>query len=195
MKYYKYLNLDWVPSANKIKEYIYKNPHLLWNTGSSWRDIYNDPALWIGKENNKPQSLITHQELLNHVPELLDMIAPLNINIRFIGLYVNHKKEGLIHIDEDTYSKCRINIPVLNCENTETKFYTTDIEPITIHQSNGVSLKKINQQNCIYVDSYYLTQAVIFRNTEPHQVVVNHDNMPRISCSIGFFEDIEYLLF
>ena len=176
MKYYKYLDLDWIPSANKIKEYIDKNPQLILNTGSAWKDIDT-------------------QKLISNVPELLDMIAPLNINIRFIGLYISYASTGVIHIDEDSYSKCRINIPIMNCEDTETKFYTTDAESITVYQPNGVPLKRLNQKKCIYVDSYYLTQPVIFRNTEPHQVVVNHSKKPRVSCTIGFIEDIEYLIF
>lgn len=177
MKYYKYLDLDWQPAAIKLKEYILTvNRAILANPKStSW----------------KPTDL---GEVLAYAPELIDMVKPLNITIRYLAFFVSDYKQGTLHIDADLYSKCRINIPILNCENTETRFFETTADPIKTLQPNGVPLYNLDPSKCKQVDQLYLTQAVVFRNNAPHQVVSSNPNLPRISCTMGFNEDIEYLL-
>ena len=177
MKYYKYLDLDWQPASEKLKEYIFKvNTAILSNPRStSW----------------KPTNL---NEVLAYAPEVIEMVKPLNITIRYLAFFVSDYQQGTLHIDADNYSKCRINIPILNCENTETRFFETTAEPIKTLQPNGIPLYNLDPAKCIQVDHLCLTQAVVFRNNKPHQVVSNNSNLPRISCTIGFNEDIEYLL-
>ena len=46
---------------------------------------------------------------------------------------------------------------------------------------------------CTSVDHFKLTQPVLFRTIEPHKVICNHDKL-RIACSLGFYENLEYLL-
>jgi hypothetical protein len=177
MAYYKYLDLNWQPTATKIKQYIYSNPwtYLTNLKKSSWKEVNLDI-------------------IISKVPELLEMVAPLNVTVRQVAFFVSNYSKGGIHIDADLQSKCRLNIPIANCENTETRFYTTADEPILIRQDNGVPLYKINQESCTHVDQYYLTQPVLFRNTQPHQIISNNPNTPRIACTIAFHEDLEYLL-
>ena len=176
MKYYKYLNLNFEPAALKLKDYIYKHSDnfLVNQHNSSWKSV----------------NII---DVINNVPELLSMIKPLNLTIKYGAFFVSSYSSGTIHIDHDVNSKCRIIIPVLNCENTQTKFFTTTDEPVKVLQDNGIPLLKLDPSKCTWADEYHLTKAVIFRNDQPHQVTSNNLNTPRISFTIGFVEDIEHL--
>jgi hypothetical protein len=176
MKYYKYIELDWQSCCEQLLHYVQVDcPRLLTPDNSSWRgaDLH---------------------DILKKVPQLTVMFQSLNLTIRYVAFFVSNQQYGTIHIDADNISKARINLPVLNCENTETRFYTTSAVPTKIFQANGVPLMKIDPNTCTHVDQFYLTQPVVFRNTHPHQVVSNNANHPRISCTVAFNEDIEYLL-
>jgi hypothetical protein len=176
MKYYKYLDLDWHSCRKQLLHYVQVDcPSLSIPDSSSWR---------------KPNL----NDVLEKVPQLPVVFQPLNLTIRYVAFFVSNYQYGTIHIDADTISKARINLPVLNCENTETRFYTTSGMTNKIFQDNGVSLMNIDPGTCTHVDQFYLTQPVVFRNTHPHQVVSNNVNHPRISCTVAFNEDIEYLL-
>lgn len=176
MNYYKYLNLDCTIVSNKLKEYLSNNPKFLdESVMAAWRNA-------------------NAADVLEKVPELQDLFNPLNIRIRYLAFFVSSVMFGKIHIDADEKSKCRINIPVLNCENTETRFFKTPDTPVKIFQPDGIPLWDFDPSSCIHVDQFYLTQPVVFRNTEPHQVVSNNIGKTRVSCTIGFHEDIEYLL-
>jgi hypothetical protein len=174
MKYYKYLDLNWKPCAEQIIDYISKNPSIISLSEGSWRGI-------------------EMPDVLKDMPELVNFASSINCTLRFVALFVSNYKYGNIHIDNDKLSKCRINIPIQNCADTETRFYTTTTAPVKKLQTNGIPFWYINPSTCTQVDQFYLTQAVVFRNTRPHQVVSKHNNI-RISCTIAFNEDIEYLL-
>ena len=102
MKYYKYLDLKWQPAAEKLKLYIDENPALL-DYSSSWKNL--DP-----------------NDVLTRIPEIQNMFDPLGIRVKYLALFVSNYPVGTIHIDADKQSNCRINFPVLNCQETETRF-------------------------------------------------------------------------
>jgi hypothetical protein len=177
MKYYKYLDLDFKPVAVKLKDYIDKHSELFLvnQKTSSWKSIDLD-------------------DVLKEIPELLVMLAPLNLTIKYAAFFVSDYPIGTLHMDHDIHSSCRIIMPVLNCENTETRFFVTTGEPIKVLQPNGIPLLKLDPATCTRVDQYYLDRALVFRNNCPHQVVSNNPSTPRISFTMGFVENIEYLL-
>lgn len=175
MKYYNYLDLNWKPVAEKLNQYIETKPALL-EFSSSWKNL-------------------DAKDVLVNIPELQEMFNPLGITVKYLALFITNYKVGTIHVDADNQSKCRINFPVLNCELTETRFYVNNGPSIRVQQPNGVPLLRLLPSQCTLVDQFYLERgAVVFRNTEPHQVVSNNPMQPRISCTVGFHEDIEYLL-
>jgi hypothetical protein len=176
MKYFKYLDLEYKNVADKLLAYIYDNADtILYSHNYAWKEV--DTA-----------------DVLNKVPELIEMFTPLSLNIKYLAFSITKVSHGSIHIDNDKFSKCRINIPLLNCDKSETKFFTVDESPTLVVQPSGITLLKVNPDRCVHVNQYYLTQPVVFRNSEPHQVVSYNENQPRIICTIGFHEDIEYLL-
>lgn len=169
MIYYKPLEIDWEPVSSDIISYLEKNPHLIEKGEGSWR-IASD---WI-LENTNIQNIFEWP-------------------IDFIGIFVTHTNESSIHIDSDSLP-VRITFPVINCDNTITKYYKFNGEANLFFQSNGISYNNICSNDVIEVDSFELTSAILMRVLEPHQVCVLHDNFPRVSCTVQFKENLEYLL-
>jgi hypothetical protein len=172
-RYFKYLDLDWQPASQKLAMFSHFLTERSKTQKSPWMDIDT-------------------KAVLEKVPELTKMVEPLKATIRFVAFFVS-TGNGVIHIDDDPYSKCRINIPVQNCDDTETQFFKNNLAPTSTTLSNNVKFYKIDEKGCTYADHFNLTQAVLFRNTEPHKVVCNHNRI-RISCTIGLHENLEYLL-
>jgi len=173
MKYYKYLDLDYTVAAAKIRTFLEARPDFVAPGMGAWT--------------------MAPKEIVDEVPELLTMFKPLGLDVASIGFFIMHYKIGTIHTD-GTKIPIRINFPILNCENTETRYFKT-LGPAKFQaQPNGHSYVQYHHTQCEFVDSFKLTQAVAMRVLEPHQVVVNGDNLPRISCTISFKQDLSFLL-
>lgn len=173
-RYFKYLDLDWQTSSKKLAKMSEELSKKSFSIRSNWLDVDT-------------------KTILQQTPELVEMVKPLNATIRWVAFFVSQGNPGIVHIDGDSYSKCRINIPVLNCDDTETQFFKTSSKFTRITLPNNAVYYRIDREMCKYVEHFKLTQPVLFRNTEPHMVVCNHDKI-RISCTISLNEDLEYLL-
>ena len=169
MIYYKYLELDYKHVQNQLKTHIKNNPELIEDGLGHWR-MSTD---WI-LENTDIQDLFKWE-------------------IDFIGIFVTHTKKGIIHIDNDS-KPVRINFPILNCDNTTTKYFKLKGDTSFVWQPNGVGFIELQEQDVLEVDEFYLTQAVLMRVLEPHQVCSNGEIFPRVSCTVQFKENLEYLL-
>ena len=169
MIYYKYLNINYKPISQQILDYIHNNQNLIEPGHGSWR-VATD---WILK-NTDIQNLFEWE-------------------IDFIGIFVTHTNKSSIHIDNDS-KPVRINFPILNCQDTITKYYKFNGDINFTTQPNGVSYNNIEVENLQEVDSFVLDRAVLMRVLEPHQVCVKHNNFPRVSCTVQFTETLEYLL-
>ena len=172
--------LNWQPVSDKLKWYITEaNTSYLSDTDYStnmWR--YADKT-----------------DLFAQVPELKKLFRPMGLTICMVAFFVSGKRSSLIHRDADRNANARINLPIMNCENTETRFFTTTIPPVKRQQSNGVYYWDIDQTSCTHVDSFFLNQPVIFKINEPHQVIGESvTSVPRVSCTIGFKEEIVHLI-
>lgn len=176
MKYYNYLDIDCSKASPKLAQYVYENSELI-----------------LELQKNSAWKSVDTQDVLGKVPELIEMVKPLNITIKYLAFFITDMPYGTIHIDSDRQSKCRINIPVVNCDDSETRFFIMSEEPIKVLQKNGISLLKLNPAACTQVDKFELTRPVVFRNDQPHQVVSYNEIQPRISCTIGFYENLEFL--
>jgi hypothetical protein len=171
--YYKYLNLDYEPVAEKIRKFLETRSELITDEQDSW--IY------------------APREIIKEVPELLTLFKPLGLDILMMGFFVMHYKVTPIHIDK-TEIPIRINFPILNCENTETRYFKTVGPAVEKTQVNNLGFVEYQPDQCEVVDRFKLTQAVAMRVLEPHQVLVHHDNFPRISCTVAFKQDLSHLL-
>lgn len=173
MPFFKQLDINWKPVAIKLQEYINLHPHLLQYHGGSWREA---PA-----------------DILDVIPDLVELFAPLDITIRRVGFFVQFYNVGSIHTDPvpETF---RINFPVINCEQSETKFFTVKEQPTLKVQPNGRPYNLFQLHQVEQADSFYLTDAYIINVKEPHQVIVHLEKFPRVSCTVAFNEDIAHLI-
>ena len=170
MKYYKYLDINTKDIAQEIKNYLLENPHLIEQGQGSWR--------------------LATDWLLENFPHIKDIFE---WDIEFAGIFVSHKSEGSVHIDA-VEKPVRVNFPIMNCENTETKYFEKTKIIEKGKQTNGLSYNAVDTTNLKEVDSFVLDRPVAMRVLEPHQVHVYHNNYPRVSCTIQFKQDLEHLL-
>jgi hypothetical protein len=173
INYYKYLDLDYDSVSEKIRKFLEKRPEIV--------------APGRGAYVRAPLSII------EEVPEIFEMFKPLGLTITDIAFFVTHYRTGSIHIDK-TIVPIRINFPILNCEDTETRFFKAIGNSMPQIQPNGNGYHQFHADQCELVDSFKLTKAVVMRVLEPHQVVLHHNNFPRISCTVSFKEDLSHLL-
>jgi len=174
MKYiqnFKYIDLDWRLASSKILSYIDENLNLFENNTSHW--VNADAAVY-------------------KIPEIHEMFKPLNLNIDRISLFFQEQTNSEIHVDFGT--AIRINFPILNCEYSETKFFKAIVPPKPKRQDNGEIYYHFDDETCEYVESCFLTQALIFNGGNPHRVHFKLMNQIRISCTVSFKEDITNLL-
>jgi len=174
MRYYKFLELEWTYAAEAMKEYVLANPSLYKAGRGAW--VNCDFA-----------------DVIEKVPQLQEMFNPLRLTIKRVSLFVMNYKFGKIHIDDDVMHPFRINIPILNCKDTETRYFTVTKNPVVEEQPNKVKLHSFDYSKCQLADRFELTGPIIIKSQEPHQVVIHHDLLPRISCTIAFHEDLGHL--
>jgi hypothetical protein len=174
MLYYKKLDLDFDLVSKKTLDYVISN-----------RDKITSFWNHLNLEN-----------FIKNVPEITRMFAPLNITPAYISLIVATQDAG---IHRDTYIKvtptpvARINIPILNCQGSETRFWSTSAEPELLFLDNGTPYRYLDEKDCKLETILELDRPTVLRVKEPHSVVVGK-KVPRISLTIEFEEDIEYLL-
>jgi hypothetical protein len=169
MIYYKKLELDHTLVAKKSLAYISANKHKITN-------------FWTN---------VNFNEFINHVPELLTFFKEVNLTPRRVAITAAITDIG-IHRD-DTSVPVRINIPVLNCQGSQTKFWSTSVEPKLMFLTNGVPYRYLDETDCELMATLELDSPTVLRVKEPHSVYVG-EKVPRISLTLEFEEDIEYLL-
>ena len=176
MKYFKYANVD--PPLDKLT-----STKLLDYTNSN---SYTTNGFWT--------NIDTH-DVLKKIPELIELYKPIGINIKRIAFITALDKIGDIHMDDPkTAPAIRINLPVLNCDNTSTNFFTSEKPPIEMQLPSGIYYYKWLEQDCKLVASTCIDKSTLIRTNELHQVCIHTDNMPRITCTIEFYENLEYLM-
>jgi hypothetical protein len=135
------------------------------------------------------------QTILPQVPALTQMFNLMNLTINNVAIIVvsEHAPDRNVHID-CINTGVRINLPVLNCEESVTNFYQTESVPEVKFLANKTPYYHVDYAQCKLVDQFSLTSAVALRVDQPHQVVASKHCLPRISCTVQTEQDIEYLL-
>ena len=174
MKYYKKLDLDHTTVVKKSLAYA---------------SLHKDKikSFWTS---------INTTEFVKHIPEIETLFEPLNITpfrIYLITVLGQEQSKKEIHRDY-TDIPFRINVPIINCEYSQTKFWKTSSEPvIEFVQGTTVPYYYFNESECELADILVLDKPTVLRVTEPHSVHVG-EKTPRLALTIEFKEDIEYLL-
>lgn len=176
MNYFKHLDIDSTLEkvvSKKLLDYVNSNR-------------YSNSGFWTNVDT---------RDVLNKVPELIELYKPIGINIKRISFVTAKDKIGDIHIDDPkTAPAIRINIPVLNCEQTSTNFYVSSKPANETRLQSGIYYYKWNEKDCTLVASTCINRSTLIRTNKLHQVCIHTDNMPRITCTIEFYEDLEHLM-
>ena len=171
MKYYQYLDLECQSVCQQLKEFVLRKPEII-------------KGFWTELDVNM---------LLSEIQGFQEVFDPLNIHIDKVSLIYTDRTVGAIHTDTSPVA-VRINLPVLNCENTETIFYKSSVPPVRRYLPNGVPYEHIDPIMCTIVDRFCLSGPTAIRVLAPHSTAAASEDLPRISCTVRFKENIDYLL-
>jgi hypothetical protein len=117
------------------------------------------------------------------IPDLKDNLINFDLidylECAILGVVLPGKNGYPIHIDKYHISSTyySINIPILNCANSLTRFYNCRIKPNVIQYAdinNNESLGDLaifDKTNCKPIDEFTLDNAVIMNIKVPHEVV------------------------
>lgn len=181
MKYYGYVDIpNWESTANTILNYV-----------------LNESG--IERESNH-FTLMDVEIIKDRCPEFVNWLKSIDNDIDLAAIvYTNHSRCG-IHTDlsfnnADTY---RLNIPLLNCENTYTVFYT-DCPPITpMISENGMPYGQMDMElaykTAKEIDRLSLTKPAFLKVVDPHDVICKNSVLPRIALTLRFIKPVDDLV-
>jgi len=128
------------------------------------------------------------QEIMNDIPELIDNFKlAWGLNIDACALFVAwaHSKTEIPHTDHMVLgNKARINLPIFNCANTYTAFYT-NVHTNRRYQTNGEEFNAVINSDYIETTRVEILQPTLLRVSEPHAVLVDQArNYPRVTLTV-----------
>jgi hypothetical protein len=130
------------------------------------------------------------------VPEIEVAFDEYNLKCTAAAAHVMyHPSHSGMHSD-NIINRSRINLPLLNCKNTFTNFYSGCNVESWHNKDNGlIGYIVTNENEAILEDSIELKQATVFRVSEPHTIKFAETNpVPRISLTLSFDTNPVYLL-
>ena len=149
-------------------------------------EVFHKPGNWMGP--------VPREGLWQAAPEIKSWLDGLNLAVENVAVLGYYQSSG-IHIDVNP--RPRINFPLHNYIGTAvTNFYELANLQKTSKKDGGVEYWDLAYDYATIIDSYELTQPVLFDPRIPHSVVFNKvlDNKnPRLALSI-FFVDPPYNL-
>jgi hypothetical protein len=125
---------------------------------------------------------LNKNELINSCPELVRSLLKFDLFIDGAAIYrTTNNTQSPVHIDHVTY-KCRVNIPIMNCEYSSTVFYNADIENTLVQPWDDT--KYIKCINAVEIDRVTIDRPMILRINTPHRVEMDTSKSPRICLTI-----------
>jgi hypothetical protein len=181
LKYFKHIELQgWKPAAVKIHKFVKDNTRIL-----------DDRAFWN----------ILNRDTHSYCYEQLDPVfKQAGFDLLRISFLVLWGEESNIHQDRDFFPGfperiARVNIPVLNCKGTETKFFSSiKWDPVVKTLPNGITYTHHDPENVKCEASVTIDQPTIIRVRELHQVINPAKLYPRITLTCALDPDPVYLL-
>jgi hypothetical protein len=185
MEYFKYLD---IPNIETIQQQILDIlPEDI---------INNDNVVFLVKTFPELYSKI------KNIPELAEFIKKNGWTENLVSMVfhsMSPKSTFDIHTDPipETMNHIRILFPVKNCEDTYTRFYTSDIPPKTewIYPADGSPPQPYNkyyEENCTLVAQANL-RAPYFINTQSIHGIYNPTNNRRMTLWLNFDNRIDLL--
>jgi hypothetical protein len=133
---------------------------------------------------------------LKQVPEINTSFKELGLTCIRAAVHVMYKAEHTVIHKDTLYPLARINIPLLNCNNTYTEFYKNVITIAWKNPDSGIISYPVYNDNdvCELADRVELTQATVLRVSEAHTVHIDGTVVPRIALTLGFYPNPIFLL-
>lgn len=123
-------------------------------------------------------------------PSLIPTFKQQGLNIRYVSFLISFTSKINIHTD-DVQETYRINIPVMNTENTKTIFYKTKVESLKKIRPDGLASFEYDESECEEVCHVIVDRPVILNIKQPHAVHIYNNKFPRITATIAVFENLE----
>jgi hypothetical protein len=133
-------------------------------------------------------------DLLTYIPELITAFEGHTVLGTAAYIMYNHTPGGP-HKDATT-AWARVNIPILNCEDTVTSFWHADQEeqPERIQQPNGLFFEWYDEGKLTLMATVTIDQPTIIRVREIHSVRLLSERRPRITLTLRLDPDPVHLL-
>jgi hypothetical protein len=149
-------------------------------------DIYYNPK---GSYLN-----LNFRELTEYCPEVLTAFNRYDIVCTYAAAFIVYRNSDMIvHVDAGN-DQARINIPLENCSNTFTEFYTGG-EPLSfVNKITGTTATRMVGSGVTLVDKVEIDQATVIRVKAPHMVKMDELRSPRLTLTLGFNRDPVFLL-
>ena len=207
---WKQFEIDgWQDCCAELKEFVlHKKPEIaLGMSLMVWRRCWPQP----------------YEQLPEECPKLWDLLEPTFGKIRQVGFFVMHDKWTAIHTDnydavaDGKGAACRrINMPVMNCKKSVTRFWkqkslasvdddaqgqnpewVTDRlgadnlkwKPTRVLMPDGTHYNNFAYKNMIEVDSVVVDKPTIIRVDVPHNVTMSGWKFPRVTVTVGFEDE------
>jgi len=146
----------------------------------------DDPAELL-KHCPEPYSFLDTEAYNQAVPELAQSLNLMGITLLKVAAYtVRVPYHGSPHRDQKCYD-IRLNIPILNCEGSWTKFWKMKdgiSEPEITTLPNGIPYQPYKLHELKLVDQIQITRPTMMRPTEIHSISVNPARLPRITLTL-----------
>jgi hypothetical protein len=129
-------------------------------------------------------------EIFEKVPEIKQAFNQIGLNPVFAAVHTMRLQEDSAPHHDRVQPLVRINIPLINCETSETIFYEDyEKSKIFINPHNGTTAYIMEDESVLTkVDSVVLDYATILRVSALHSVRIGSGS-PRISLTVGFDYD------
>jgi hypothetical protein len=180
MKYYKKIEIDYYDEivADTLKYLKEQKP-----------DIYN-------KKIEATYYVLDLNEFKKYCPKLDLGFLRYDLICNFAVAFVMHKTSDVkLHIDRYIMNSARINIPILNTNNTFTRFYTGGIfTEVTNPLTDVTALRLTGFDGLKLVDKVEIDKPTVMRVNEPHDILKLNSEIPRITLTLGFNKDPVFLL-
>jgi hypothetical protein len=158
--------------------------------------IKSNEIVYFRKKSSASFYVLDVKSYLNAVPEVRLSFLKYNLICNFVAAYVMYNSmHTAIHTDEGT-RKARINLPLLNCDNTFTNFYSGGELQEYINPDTGMISRQPLRINGVRLEATIeIKKATVVRISELHKVILPKKNpIPRITLSLGFDKDPVFLL-
>lgn len=144
------------------------------------------------RETGANLNKLVHRDLISACPSVVDVMAPYGLRCTEAYAFVMYDQASCsIHSDAIPH-KARLNIPILNCAGTFTKFYECDRQIVVPHFTGA---RVSNYFGCREVAEVEVVQPTLLNVSMPHYVCLKPgQQLPRITLSLGFDKDPVFLL-